>query len=110
MKVRHGFVSNSSSSSFVLVTTKKHFDDVMSRANEWLKEDEFRNVLGDVIKTMGGTRKFAGQEIVVFSTYCDNGGGGTLENVSGEVYEAWEALSEELQKNKEECFTKHTSF
>jgi len=69
MKVRNGFVSNSSSSSFILATTKENLDSVLSN----LTEEQMK--LYDKMKssiTSRSTVKAFNKELVVFEIY--NGG------------------------------------
>jgi len=59
VKVRSGFVSNSSSSSFVLIAKKEDFDKVFAEADKYTQR---------VIKELGyEIRKFAGTEVVVIA-------------------------------------------
>lgn len=52
MKIRNGFVSNSSSTSFVLLTTEKKLDEVMGSFNE-MEREFLDRVIGDGIKGDG---------------------------------------------------------
>lgn len=64
MKVRNGFVSNSSSSSFVIITTEGDYKEAMGKVkNKYSKE------VADVLKeVIGGSSKFnfKGQEGISF--------------------------------------------
>jgi hypothetical protein len=67
MKIRMGFVSNSSSSSFVLMTTKENYERALKEANPFVAA---------VAKAMFSLseRKFLGKEIVVTDGWTDMGG------------------------------------
>jgi len=76
MKVRNGFVSNSSSSSFVITTTLENHKRALSKLSPYVAA---------VLEAMGGEEKKAfGVDLITFSTYMDNGGGGTFEGLDVE--------------------------
>ena len=77
MKIRTGFVSNSSSSSFVITTTKKAYDRFLSTASEY--EKAVLNALES------DTAKLDGVDVVSFSCYSDCGGGGTFDSINENV-------------------------
>ena len=107
MKFRKGFVSNSSSSSFVLVITKSAHERIMSRLHDYVKA---------VIEEMEPKEDiFMGSDVLAFSTFSDQGGYGTFDDISpeyeGEIpigewddemspYEAWDVYKEEAKKEK----------
>lgn len=66
MKLRTGFVSNSSSSSFVLITTEKNWDQA--------KQDlsAYQVAVGEAL--MSTPTEFLGQKVVKFSTWENHGG------------------------------------
>ena len=66
MKVRIGFVSNSSSSSFVMVVDKDLYDKVIQDCSKFMKA---------VAKCMSdGEEEVFGTKVVTFSNYCNMGG------------------------------------
>lgn len=65
MKTRAGFVSNSSSSSFVMIVTKEHYEKVTADLHPYVK------FVGEHM-AQGG--EFAGGEILIFSTWYNHGG------------------------------------
>lgn len=70
MKIRTGFVSNSSSSSFCLVMTKEGYKEALSKCDAFVKH---------VVKNISVKHtKIDGKEIVLASTFSDAGGGGTF--------------------------------
>jgi hypothetical protein len=103
MKVRYGFVSNSSSSSFLLIAKKDHFDECTNKIenadklikqlkkNKFLKEDTV-----------------FGETVIVLQDFMTPGGGGWWEEMedtenNDNLYSAWEKLEKELNKNKTKC-------
>lgn len=62
MKIRNGFVSNSSSSSFVLVVSKREHDYVMKQ----LKSEDKNEFLKRIFK-YADVRTFLGQDVIVLT-------------------------------------------
>jgi len=78
MKIRSGFVSNSSSSSFVIVMSKEHYDATMKKLGENAPYIEAVLHSMDLNKS-----KFMDRDIVSVGEYSDAGfGGGMFENLS----------------------------
>jgi len=69
MKTRAGFVSNSSSSSFVLAITKENYDKCLPQLSDYHQA---------VLKHLAETDKFLGRDLVVFSDMSNAGDGSTL--------------------------------
>ena len=71
MKIRTGFVSNSSSSSFVLIIETKAYKDAHKKADSFTKE---------VLDAMNPVQvKLDGADLMVSTTYMGGGGDPTLE-------------------------------
>lgn len=73
MKTRNGFVSNSSSSSFVLITNEENHNQVLDH----IRKTEGGEILAKIADSIVGRKKIGETSIVVFAS-----GGG----------EAWEGL------------------
>lgn len=77
MKTRNGFVSNSSTSSFVVVTTKTSHETALSKMPKCAKK---------IIKQiMNIHTECFGQKIVAGFEFTDGGGGGTWEEIDTEL-------------------------
>jgi len=59
MKIRQGFVSNSSSSSFVYIMSKSDFEDSLSKMDDYQKEV--------IEKLRPSEKKFLGNDVVIIS-------------------------------------------
>lgn len=111
MKTRNGFVSNSSSSSYVLFANKKYFDATLKKFNDIMPIiHEYKNER--YLKKI----KFLGKDIMVLSDWTDAGGGGPeieLEGIEDEdrIDKMWDRFYEfrdALEKNKKKCYVEKT--
>jgi hypothetical protein len=134
MKVREGHVSNSSTSSFVLMTTKENYERALAEADPYV-----RAVAKALVDKEASKQVFLGRKMVVFSEYSDQGGNGTFswldieyekpkdkkkedaededeeedeedeeENEHEDKYLAWEKFQEILKKKKDEVIEAST--
>ena len=69
MKIRTGFVSNSSSSSFIIITSKENHERVLKDLHPFYQE---------VIKIMSVEKNFFGKDMVYTMNLTDRGGNSTL--------------------------------
>ena len=112
MKTRNGFVSNSSSSSFILIADKKLFYDTLEDYKdvkpiiEDLKKDKYVEDLC-----------LFGKDVVVLSDWTDTGGGGPLafyaddmaeqgKEMPDKLWDNFDSFKEKLQKDKDKCYSK----
>jgi hypothetical protein len=105
MKIRTGFVSNSSSSSFVLFVSKEHYEEVKKNSDaldveiiEHMKDEDSQTLFG--------------KELIVFTDFCDMGGNNRLDDFTTEneidsdnfwdiVHERWYEIQNRLTKKDE---------
>jgi hypothetical protein len=103
MKIRDGFISNSSSSSFLLIAKKDHFNECVNKTEnadkliKQLKKSKF--LKEDTV---------FGENIIVVQDFMTPGGGGWWEEIedtedNDTLYSAWEKLEKELNKDKTKC-------
>jgi hypothetical protein len=71
MKIRIGFVSNSSSSSYVVITSKDNLDKIISK----FKNDDEKSAIKGLLKYATTVKKLGGVDIVAVNFYDDNGEG-----------------------------------
>jgi len=86
MKIRSGFVSNSSSSSFILIASKELVEKTLEKMDE--KETTA------VILSCGEKINLFGKECIFFETFYDNGGYSNWDDFA--IKEEFD--SEEIQK------------
>jgi hypothetical protein len=105
MKIRNGFVSNSSSSSFLLVTTKTNYDKVLEELSLSEEEQELLKDCDDLF----GTKKVFGQDLITIS-YVE-GNYSDFEDLPEGAYELIEEqIVTALRKDSDNCFTHHMDF
>jgi hypothetical protein len=109
MKVRTGFVSNSSSSSFTLITTKENYDKMIQ---ELIDEGDLNTKKVAEHMAEFPEDKFLGKDITIFTEYCDTGGEGTLSYMEDldDPYESWGKIQGILGKNPGEVVTSEIDF
>ena len=78
MRIHNGFISNSSSSSFILMTTKEIYDDILAKLGPI--DQRIIRALEDkgVITTSVGTGL---PDLVVLATWSDSGGNDNFTDV-----------------------------
>lgn len=116
MKVRNGFVSNSSSSSFILATTKENLDNVISSLTE--EQVELYNKMKNNIISRKKVEAF-GKELTVFELY-DMHGETPFMNIDDYDEDDWEGgpceklwdkiIKPSLERNTEESFSYSFNF
>jgi len=113
MKVRNGFVSNSSASSFVVLTTKANHDRVMEKLDDYHKA---------VVNAVSSEVRAFFMDMVVSETSMNQGGDcwewvdidfdGEIpkDEYGDDLYkdEAFDEYVKQLEENPEEVFTKRT--
>jgi hypothetical protein len=100
MKIRQSFVTNSSSSSFVVVIEKDYFDTQIKQLTPYLKAVMKALKAADVVTT----QKFMGKDIVVFTYTCGNYS--TMENIDVDYEPKDEDEEEMLDELKYEAIDK----
>jgi len=118
MKIRTGFVSNSSSSSFLVIATLNNHSRAIAVLNE-LQQNVINKIMrGDIV---------FGQQMMVGETYYTHGGEGTFGDMVRDLvdscveeldcddfyelaYAAWDEYLGELKKNPNEIFTSDNDF
>lgn len=95
MRIREGHVSNSSSSSFILVTSKENFDKVYAEASASAKS---------FVDDVAAYKKIGNQNLVFFS-----GGGYEGGDMFG-CNEDWDDFKEALRKDAESTYYYYESY
>jgi hypothetical protein len=93
MKIRMGFVSNSSSSSFIIATTKENHETALSQMTE--REQEIINELTGEEKFLGKILKYYGEVIGRDEDY-------EYDNKKEEALDKWKEL---IKKNEDAVFS-----
>jgi hypothetical protein len=109
MKIRSGFVSNSSSSSFVVIAPKSVVDEVLATLTPYEK------AVAEHVRC--GTRKFLGQEVSIFQGSQGNSDSweycfeyeGEMEP-DDNTYDAWTTFTKKLKEKagEDNIMTSHS--
>lgn len=86
MKIRNGFVSNSSSSSFIMITKKEHFEAVL---------EELDKIQVDFLRSIVLSNNFNGMDLVSFYTIMSDGYSTTdefMDTIDEEDLEKYEEI------------------
>jgi len=106
MKIRHGFVSNSSSSSFCIITTKDDYDKALQKVEKWDTDVSIllKNILGVWKKIdLKGVKGIALYGTIYSDSYYDAAyeifqEASIAEKVSELAYDAMDILFNEIDK------------
>jgi hypothetical protein len=109
MKIRQGFVSNSSSSSFVVATSVENHERALKQFDE--EGQKIINAMMYKGGTLFGRKIMVGEEI---STESYGTLGEVLQELdletSSDAWETWNKYQEILKENKEEVFSCRMDF
>ena len=100
MKIRQSFVTNSSSSSFVVVIEKDYFDDQVKQLSPYLKAVMKALKAASVVNK----QKFMGTDVMVFTYTCGNYS--TMENIDVDYTPKDDDEEEMLEELKYEAIDK----
>ena len=84
MKIRNGFVSNSSSSSFILVTTQKVHDDVVAKMGK-VEQTIIKALVKEEVITI--KKGLGGPALMVLTTWSDAGGNDNFSDIIADANE-----------------------
>jgi len=90
MKIRNGFVSNSSSSSFVVMTTMENHEKAMKKLHPYIQ---------DVVNEVIGKTKFMGRECVYFGELSIQDYSGVWEDFDNTLDGKW-GSEDELEEGE----------
>ena len=96
MKIRNGFVSNSSSSSFVLICTEDHVKNVIKDLDDLQKK---------IIRNCFKKREILGRKMLMITGWSDMGGNYWYDSVGG--LETTEEENLIIEKDQEEDPSKY---
>ena len=97
-KLRSGFVSNSSTSSYIVITTVECFDKTMEQLGEYAQE---------LARAVTKVTDVLGRKVMFSSIFCGMGGEGTLDylpigsepNDDVGRWETWDLVVKKLKEN-----------
>ena len=104
MKIRNGFVSNSSSSSFIILTSRKNHEKAISEFNK--KEQKIINLIMCNKSVLFGKEILYGEDISCeyYHTCSDIADRLNIED-EYEVADIWDKYVRIIEKNKDETFS-----
>ena len=107
MKIRFGFVSNSSSSSYIIMTTLSNHERVMVELDPYTKAVIEAMLKDREVGTIG--EKFMGTDIVSFGVCRYNSGETTLDFLGGIDYEYDEENEDEDEPDTRDAWDRYVS-